>query len=101
MKVEILRRKMEGLSNGMLLERMKEEYGSMLSTANSSAASSASTSQRIEFTDSSSSSTRQSYKVLAFSWITMSYNSEFITTQCLNFDHSLNWLFKIFYVPCL
>lgn len=53
MQVEILRRKMEGLSNGMLLERMKEECGSMLSTANSSAVSSASTSQRIEFTASS------------------------------------------------
>ncbi|KAL5567114.1 hypothetical protein UlMin_030278 [Ulmus minor] len=51
--VEILRRKMEGLSSGMLLERMKEECGSMLSTANCSVASSASTSQRIEFTDSS------------------------------------------------
>ncbi|PON89153.1 myosin-like protein [Trema orientale] len=34
--VEILRKKMEGLSNGTLLERMKEECGSMLSTANSS-----------------------------------------------------------------
>ncbi|XP_062084040.1 uncharacterized protein LOC133790422 [Humulus lupulus] len=52
--VEILRKKMEGLSNGTLLERMKEECGSMLSTANSSVASSASTSQRIELTDSSS-----------------------------------------------
>ncbi|KAF4391140.1 hypothetical protein F8388_009562 [Cannabis sativa] len=52
--VEILRKRMEGLSNGTLLERMKEECGSMLSTANSSVASSASTSQRIEFTDSSS-----------------------------------------------
>ncbi|KAH7543529.1 hypothetical protein FEM48_Zijuj02G0193600 [Ziziphus jujuba var. spinosa] len=60
--VEILRRKMEGLSNGLLLERMKEEYGSMLSTANSSVASSASTSQRIEFADSSSSLVRQPYK---------------------------------------
>ncbi|KAM1342871.1 hypothetical protein ACFX2F_007134 [Malus domestica] len=46
--VEILRRKMEGLSKGMLLEKMEEEYGSMLSTANSSVASSASSSQRIE-----------------------------------------------------
>lgn len=51
--VEILRRKMEGLSNGTLLERMKEECGSMLSTANCSVASSASTSKRIEFTESS------------------------------------------------
>lgn len=84
MKVEILRRKMEGLSNGLLLDRMKEEYGSMLSTANSSAASSASTSQRIEFTDSSSSSTRQPDKVLAFSWIIMSNNSEFITNSDWN-----------------
>ncbi|KAL5831902.1 hypothetical protein ACOSQ4_017256 [Xanthoceras sorbifolium] len=59
--VEILRRKMEGLSKGMLLERMEEEYGSMLST-NSSAASSASTSKRIEFPDISSLSIRQPYK---------------------------------------
>ncbi|KAJ9698026.1 hypothetical protein PVL29_007235 [Vitis rotundifolia] len=55
MDVEILRRKMEGLSRGVLLERMKEEYGSMLSTANSSIASSASTSRRIEAPDFSSS----------------------------------------------
>lgn len=53
MQVEILRRKMEGLSNGTLLERMKEECASMLSTANCSVASSASTSKRIEFTESS------------------------------------------------
>ncbi|XP_024160532.1 myosin-14 isoform X1 [Rosa chinensis] len=51
MQVEILRRRMEGLSNGMLLKRMKEEYGSMLSTANNSVASSASSSKRIESTD--------------------------------------------------
>ena len=62
LQVEILRRKMEGLSNGMLLERMKEECGSMLSTANSSVASSASTSKRIEFVDTSSSSSQQSHK---------------------------------------
>lgn len=72
MQVEILRRKMEGLSNGLLLERMKEEYGSMLSTANSSGSSSASTSQRIDFADTSSSSMRQSYKVtLLLSWFIM------------------------------
>ncbi|CAN0901775.1 hypothetical protein LINGRAHAP2_LOCUS21609 [Linum grandiflorum] len=47
-QIEILRRKMEGLSRGRLLERMEDEYGSMLSTANSSAASSASTSRRID-----------------------------------------------------
>lgn len=58
MQVDILRRKMEGLSNGMLLERMKEEYGSMLSTANSSASSS----QRIEATNLSSSLIQQFYK---------------------------------------
>lgn len=64
MQVDILRRKMEGLSNGMLLERMKEEYGSMLSTANSSVASSASSSQRIEIeaTNLSSSLIQQFYK---------------------------------------
>ncbi|KAI5334476.1 hypothetical protein L3X38_024609 [Prunus dulcis] len=60
--VDILRRKMEGLSNGMLLERMKEEYGSMLSTADSSVASSASSSQRIEATNLSSSLIQQFYK---------------------------------------
>ncbi|BFG29975.1 hypothetical protein CerSpe_162490 [Prunus speciosa] len=60
--VDILRRKLEGLSNGMLLERMKEEYGSMLSTANSSVASSASSSQRIEATNLSSSLIQQFYK---------------------------------------
>ena len=53
MQVEILRRKMEGLSRGVLLERMKEEYGSMLSTENSSITSSASTSRRIEAPESS------------------------------------------------
>ncbi|XP_048430760.1 uncharacterized protein LOC103955904 isoform X1 [Pyrus x bretschneideri] len=57
--VEILRRKMEGLSKGMLLEKMKEEYGSMLSTANSSVASSASSSQRIEAANLSSSLVQQ------------------------------------------
>ncbi|XP_050138336.1 uncharacterized protein LOC126614732 [Malus sylvestris] len=59
---EILRRKMEGLSNGMLLERIKEEYGSMLSTANGSVASSASSFQRIEAANLSSSLIQQFYK---------------------------------------
>lgn len=54
---------MEGLSKGILLERMKEEYGSMLSTANSSATSSASSSKRIDFSDLSLSPIQQSYKV--------------------------------------
>ena len=61
--MEMLRRKMEGLSNGSLLERMEDEYGSMLSTASSSAANSASTSKRKEFPDMPSSSTRQPCKV--------------------------------------
>lgn len=59
MQVEILRRKMEGLSKGMFLERMKEEYGSILSTANSSA----STSKRIEFPEMSSILAGQPFKV--------------------------------------
>ncbi|XP_042512933.1 intracellular protein transport protein USO1-like isoform X2 [Macadamia integrifolia] len=54
-EVENLRRKMEGLSKGML-ERMEEEYRSILSTATTSTSSSASTSRRIEFHDSFSSS---------------------------------------------
>ncbi|EOY32703.1 Myosin-related isoform 3 [Theobroma cacao] len=41
---------------------MKEEYGSMLSTANSSATSSASSSKRIDFSDLSLSPIQQSYK---------------------------------------
>lgn len=53
MQVEILRRKMEGLSRGFLLERMKE-YGSLLSAENSSIASSASTSRRTEASNPSS-----------------------------------------------
>ncbi|XP_030951823.1 uncharacterized protein LOC115975244 isoform X2 [Quercus lobata] len=53
--VDILRRKMEGLSKGILLNRMEEEYRSMLSSANSSASSS----KRIEIHNSSSSSIRQ------------------------------------------
>ncbi|XP_058199311.1 uncharacterized protein LOC131314579 isoform X2 [Rhododendron vialii] len=57
--VEALKRKMEGLSKGML-HRMEEEYRSMLqSTANNSATSSASNSKRIEFPDSSSFSIRR------------------------------------------
>ncbi|KAK9195059.1 hypothetical protein WN943_003176 [Citrus x changshan-huyou] len=52
----ILRRKMEGLSNGTLLERMNDEYGSMLlSMANSSAASSVPTPKRTEIPNVSSS----------------------------------------------
>ncbi|RYR69599.1 hypothetical protein HN873_007047 [Arachis hypogaea] len=54
LNVEILKRKMEGLSKGVLLKRMEEEYNSMLSSANSSA----STSKRVELHDSSSSSIR-------------------------------------------
>lgn len=69
MQVEILRRRMEGLSNGLLLKRMKEEYGSMLSTANNSVASSASSSQRIESTNLSSSLVQQFYKSLSSSLI--------------------------------
>jgi len=42
---------------------MEDEYGSMLSTASSSAANSASTSKRKEFPDMPSSSTRQPCKV--------------------------------------
>ncbi|CAK8576944.1 unnamed protein product [Lathyrus sativus] len=50
LNVEILRRKMEGLSKGILLERMEEEYNSLLlSTASSSLTSSGSTSKRVEF----------------------------------------------------
>ena len=57
--MEILRRKMEGLSKGILLERMEEEYGSMLPTANSSDSSS----KRIDYSDFSLSSIQQSGKV--------------------------------------
>ncbi|KAL9458717.1 hypothetical protein AB3S75_007563 [Citrus x aurantiifolia] len=61
--MEILRRKMEGLSQGILLERINEEYGPMLlSTANTSASSSASTSKRTEAPDVSSSPKRHPYK---------------------------------------
>lgn len=45
---------MEGLSKGILLQRMEEEYNSLLSNATCSLASSASTSKRVELQDSSS-----------------------------------------------
>ncbi|KAF5735797.1 hypothetical protein HS088_TW15G01313 [Tripterygium wilfordii] len=61
-QMEILRKKMEGLSKGILLERMEEEYGSMLHTANSSTANSASNSKRIELPDKSFTSIRHPYK---------------------------------------
>ncbi|KAK4419579.1 hypothetical protein Salat_2370800 [Sesamum alatum] len=56
---DMLRKKMEALSKGML-ERVEEEYGSILS--NSSVASSASTSKRIECPELSSFPTRQFYQ---------------------------------------
>lgn len=56
---------MEKLSKGVLLKRMEEEYGPLLSTANSSVVSSASTSRRNEFPDLSTSSVRQSCPVRA------------------------------------
>ncbi|GLT74849.1 hypothetical protein SLA2020_466170 [Shorea laevis] len=61
--VEILREKMGGLSKGMLLERMEEEYGSMLSTSNCSTISSASNSKRMEFPDMSMLSLQQPFKL--------------------------------------
>ncbi|KAK1390847.1 myosin-9 [Heracleum sosnowskyi] len=62
-EVEVLRMKMEGVSKGML-DRMEEEYGSMLSTTGTSsvASSSASTSMRIDYLDSSCFSTRQQHQ---------------------------------------
>ncbi|KAF2312063.1 hypothetical protein GH714_027925 [Hevea brasiliensis] len=62
--MEALRKKVEGLSKGNLLERMEVEYGSMLSTANSSASSSsyAATSKRFELLEISSSSMIQPCK---------------------------------------
>ncbi|KAK4278643.1 hypothetical protein QN277_016464 [Acacia crassicarpa] len=54
LNVEILRRKMEGLSKGILLQSMEEEYNSMHFTANSSLPSSTSSSKRLDFPDSSS-----------------------------------------------
>ncbi|XP_024955342.1 uncharacterized protein LOC102608535 isoform X2 [Citrus sinensis] len=63
----ILRRKMEGLSNGMLLERMNDEYGSMLlSMANSSAASSVPTPKRTEVPNVSSSPKEHPCKKLSY-----------------------------------
>ncbi|XP_075493339.1 uncharacterized protein LOC142531161 isoform X1 [Primulina tabacum] len=61
--MDTLRKKMEGLSKGVL-DRVEEEYVSVLSsTANSSVASSASTSKRIDLCpEFSSSSTRQLYQ---------------------------------------
>ncbi|KAL0459190.1 UNVERIFIED_CONTAM: hypothetical protein Slati_0546200 [Sesamum latifolium] len=56
---DMLRKKMEALSKGML-ERVEEEYGSILT--NSSVASSASTSKRIECPELSSFPTRQFYQ---------------------------------------
>ncbi|XP_010536091.1 PREDICTED: uncharacterized protein LOC104811173 isoform X2 [Tarenaya hassleriana] len=44
--MEILRKRMEALSKGHLLERMEKEYGSMISPANSSVTCSASSSMR-------------------------------------------------------
>ncbi|KAM0045942.1 hypothetical protein Hdeb2414_s0009g00309911 [Helianthus debilis subsp. tardiflorus] len=58
--VDMLERKMEGLSKGMLLDRMEKEYGSII---NSSVASSASTSKRIDFPDHLSFSNRFSNQV--------------------------------------
>ncbi|KAJ0476734.1 hypothetical protein HanHA300_Chr13g0480611 [Helianthus annuus] len=57
--VDMLERKMEGLSKGML-DRMEKEYGSII---NSSVASSASTSKRIDFPDHLSFSNRFSNQV--------------------------------------
>ncbi|XP_073148131.1 uncharacterized protein [Henckelia pumila] len=61
--MDMLKKKMEGLSKGVL-DRVEEEYVSMLSsTANSSVASSASTSKRIDLCpEFSSSSSRQLYQ---------------------------------------
>ncbi|KAK6164127.1 hypothetical protein DH2020_000991 [Rehmannia glutinosa] len=60
--VDMLRKKMEGLSKG-ILDRVEEEYNSILSsTANSSVASSASTSKRIECPEIPNFSTRQLYQ---------------------------------------
>ncbi|KAL2239928.1 uncharacterized protein LOC105170810 [Sesamum indicum] len=61
-EVDELRKKMEGLSKGML-DRVEEEYGSMLSTtANCSIASSASTSKGIDCPNFSSFPTRQMHQ---------------------------------------
>lgn len=65
--------KMEGVSKGML-DRMEEEYGSMLSTTGNSsvASSSASTSMRIDYLDSSSFSTRQQHQAKFLSLLYLS-----------------------------
>ncbi|KAF8009220.1 hypothetical protein BT93_J0264 [Corymbia citriodora subsp. variegata] len=55
-KVDILTRKMEELSKDLLLERMEDEYGSILSAVNRSTASSASTSKRREWPSSAAAS---------------------------------------------
>ncbi|KAJ8751243.1 hypothetical protein K2173_016424 [Erythroxylum novogranatense] len=60
--MEILRRKMEALAKGTILENMEDEYRSILSSANSSATSSASTSKRIELPGMSTSSIRSQSK---------------------------------------
>lgn len=69
---------MEGLSKGILFERTGEEYGSMLSRADSSATSSASSSKRTDFSDLSLSSIQQSYKVnsliITFEFIIQTHN---------------------------
>ncbi|KAK1359087.1 hypothetical protein POM88_043561 [Heracleum sosnowskyi] len=72
-EVEVLRMKMEGVSKGML-DRMEEEYGSMLSTTwtSSIARSSASTSMRIDYLDSSSFSTRQQHQAKFLSLLYLS-----------------------------
>lgn len=58
MQVEVLGRKMEGLSKEMW-DKLEEDFGSMCSnTANSSVASSASTSKRIECPSESTFSSR-------------------------------------------
>ncbi|KAK8545067.1 hypothetical protein V6N13_066379 [Hibiscus sabdariffa] len=56
--VEVLSKKMERLSKGVLFEGMEVEYRSMLATTNNSATSS----KRINYSDFPLSSTQQSYK---------------------------------------
>ncbi|KAM7497153.1 hypothetical protein LguiA_021567 [Lonicera macranthoides] len=82
---EMVRMKMGGISKGML-DRMEEEFGSMISTTtatpNSSVASSASNSKRIEFLDSSSFYTRQpdqaNFQTSSFIYYTLCiYNENF------------------------
>jgi hypothetical protein len=93
--MEMLRRKMEGLSNGSLLERMEDEYGSMLSTASSSATNSASTSKRKEFPDMPSSSTRQPCKV-KFHDITQKGNSSVLFLLSKPSTVKVKFLIKLF-----